>query len=51
MRKPFLKRLLDALGAALSAAAFAEENEASTARRMVPGRTAGRRRRGSPRAA
>jgi hypothetical protein len=43
MRTPTLRALLDELGAALTAAAFAEENEAATAREIFSGGAARRR--------
>jgi hypothetical protein len=43
-RRPFLEGLLARLDATLSAAAFAEEDEAATARQLLSGRSARRRR-------
>ncbi len=39
MRTPFLKALFDKIDAALTAAAFAEENEVATARQILSGRS------------
>ncbi len=35
MRRPFMKRLLEKVEATLTAAAFAEESEVETARRII----------------
>jgi len=40
MRTPFLEGLFDEIDATLTAAAFAEENEAATARQIFSGRFA-----------
>jgi hypothetical protein len=50
MRTPSLKRLLEKLATTFAAAAFAEENEAATARQIVE-RSAPRGRRRLPRTA
>lgn len=45
MRTPFLKVLFDGIGATLTAVAFAEENEAGTARQILSGESVRRGRR------